>query len=403
MAKAGFGGVEVAYVYPLAEATTEFLSEPFLADLRFAADRARELGLRFDLTLGSGWSFGGPHITGDLAARRLHWERREIHPGSLDVPVASPWPGDELVGCLPRCRLAARSLPMSYEQLPLVDGMIKIPDGQRHPDGAAGVRARTGQNVKRAAVGSEGPVLDHYSAAAVEAHLRWVGDRLLDAVPAELVGSVFCDSLEVYGADWTPGLADEFARRRGYPLIPVLYLLAVAGPGRRTGPRGLPPHAGRALRGELRRRCAAVGRRSRRVVPDPELRHAAGDAQQLPVRRPVRGRGVGLEGDDTQTRWASSAGHLYGRDVVSAEVWTWVHSPVLPSDAARPQGRGPRAPAERNQPAHRARLAVLANRCAGPGLVLLRRRSDRRPQPLVAGDAGAQRLPEPTVLAAPAG
>ena len=47
-------------------------------------------------------------------------------------------------------------------------------------------------------------MLDHYSAAAVAAHLAAVGDRLLDAVPAELVGSVFCDSLEVYGADWTP-------------------------------------------------------------------------------------------------------------------------------------------------------------------------------------------------------
>jgi len=29
----------------------------------------------------------------------------------------------------------------------------------------------------------------------------------------------------------------------------------------------------------------------------------------------------------TQTRWASSAAHLYGRSVASAEVWTWVHSP----------------------------------------------------------------------------
>ena len=29
----------------------------------------------------------------------------------------------------------------------------------------------------------------------------------------------------------------------------------------------------------------------------------------------------------TQTRWASSAAHLYGRTVVSAEAWTWVHSP----------------------------------------------------------------------------
>ena len=29
----------------------------------------------------------------------------------------------------------------------------------------------------------------------------------------------------------------------------------------------------------------------------------------------------------TSIRWASSAAHLYGRTVVSAEVWTWVHSP----------------------------------------------------------------------------
>jgi len=97
MAHAGLGRVEVAYVYPLAAATTEFGSAALLADLRFAAERAHELGLRFDLTLGSGWSFGGPHITPELAARQLHWERREIGPGPLGVPVIAPWPGDELV------------------------------------------------------------------------------------------------------------------------------------------------------------------------------------------------------------------------------------------------------------------------------------------------------------------
>jgi hypothetical protein len=89
MADAGLGGVEVAYVYPLAAATTEFGSDAFLADLRFAAERARELGLSFDLTLGSGWSFGGPHISTELAARQLHWEHREIGPVPLQVPVVS--------------------------------------------------------------------------------------------------------------------------------------------------------------------------------------------------------------------------------------------------------------------------------------------------------------------------
>ena len=89
MADAGLGGVEVAYVYPLAPVTAKFGSETFLADLRFAAERARDLGLRFALTLGSGWSFGGPHITAELAARQLHWDSREIGTGWLEVGVDS--------------------------------------------------------------------------------------------------------------------------------------------------------------------------------------------------------------------------------------------------------------------------------------------------------------------------
>src|SRR5207253_2640879 len=96
MAAAGIGGVEVAYVYPLGPVGTPFGSAAFLADLRFAAERAGELGLRFDLTLGSGWSFGGPHIGADLAARQLHWDRREIGPSPIEVPPVSTWPGEDL-------------------------------------------------------------------------------------------------------------------------------------------------------------------------------------------------------------------------------------------------------------------------------------------------------------------
>ncbi|HJV14677.1 MAG TPA: glycosyl hydrolase, partial [Propionibacteriaceae bacterium] len=229
MAEAGLGGVEVAYVYPLAAATTVFGSDTFLADLRFAAERAHKLGLRFDLTLGSGWSFGGPHITTELAARQLSWEQREIGAGALNVPVASHWPGEELIAGY----VGAGSLqehPASYHQLPVVDGRLMIEAGTAPRLVLLGYARLTGQNVKRVAAGAEGPVLDHYSAVATEAHVRAVGDPMLDAVPAELVGSVFCDSLEVYGSDWTPALPAEFARRRGYDLLPMLYLLTVEGP-----------------------------------------------------------------------------------------------------------------------------------------------------------------------------
>ena len=325
MAHAGIGGAEVAYVYPLAPATTDLGSDSFLADLRFAAERARDLGLRFDLTLGSGWSFGGPHISTELAARQLHWERREIGSGPLEIPVVSPWPGDDLVAGY----VGAGSLqeqPDSYQQLPVVDGRLMIA-AETGPRCVLLAYARpTGQNVKRAAAGAEGPVLDHYSAAATEAHLHAVGDPMLDAVPAELVGSVFCDSLEVYGADWTPTLPAEFARRRGYNILPVLYQLTVDGPDAAR----LRADFHRTLAELYEENFVAVCQRwaAGRGVPFRLQGYGTPPATVSSYRFAdlFEGEGWGWK-EITQTRWASSAAHLYERAVVSAEVWTWVHSP----------------------------------------------------------------------------
>src|SRR5436190_3801825 len=72
MKEGGIGGFEVQPVYPLVLddpekgiRTLPFLSDGFLDALKFTSEKARELGLRFDLTLGSGWPFGGPLVTID--------------------------------------------------------------------------------------------------------------------------------------------------------------------------------------------------------------------------------------------------------------------------------------------------------------------------------------------------
>src|SRR3954453_1779390 len=325
MADAGLGGVEVAYVYPLAPATTDFGSDPFLAQLRFAAERARDLGLRFSLTLGSGWSFGGPHITIDLAAQQLHWERREIGPGRLEVPVVSSWPGDELLVAY----VGAGSLQepaASYERVPIADGRLTVEAGTAPRTVLLGYARRTGQNVKRAAAGAEGPVLDPYSAPATLAHLHAVGDPMLDAVPAELVDSVFCDSLEVYGADWTPGLPEEFARRRGYDMVPLLYRLVVDGPDATR----LRADYHRTLAELYEENFVAVCQRwaAARGVSFRIQGYGTPPATVSSYRFADRFEGEGWGWlRIPPTRWASSAAHLYGRSVVSAEAWTWVHSP----------------------------------------------------------------------------
>jgi hypothetical protein len=325
VADAGLSGVEVAFVYPLGEATTAFGSETFLEDLRFAAELARRLGLRFELTLGSGWSFGGPHISTELAARQLHWEQRQIGSEALQVSVASPWPGDDLVAAY----VGAGSLqepPVSCERLPLLNGQLRIEAGTGPRIVLLAYARLTGQQVKRAAAGAEGPVLDHYSATATEAHLRAVADPMLDAVPAALVGSVFCDSLEAYGADWTPALPAEFARLRGYDPLPELYRLAVDGPDAATVRADY--HS--TLSELYQENFVAVCQRwaAGRGVPFRIQSYGTPPATISSYRFAdlFEGEGWGWR-DITPTRWASSAAHLYGCATVSAEVWTWVHSP----------------------------------------------------------------------------
>ena len=69
MKEGGIGGFEVQPVYPVVLddpasgiKNLPFLSDEFIAALRFTSKTARELGLRFDLTLGSGWPYGGPTV-----------------------------------------------------------------------------------------------------------------------------------------------------------------------------------------------------------------------------------------------------------------------------------------------------------------------------------------------------
>ena len=328
MAAAGLGGVEVAFVYPLSTSEAGgFLSERFLSRLRFAAETASRLGLRFDVTLGSGWSYGGPHITDETSARRLRWDAREVPPRAFRIAVQQAWPGDELVAAY----VGDGSLqepPARWQQLPARDGEVEVPEGSGPRMVLLAVSSPTGQNVKRAAVGAEGPVLDHCSRAATEAHLRTVADPILAAIPSELVTAVFCDSLEVYEADWTPALPQEFRARRGYDLLPELPLLHSRGDGTERLRADIAETLGElyeenfvAVVHQWAQQHGVLFRIQSYGQPPGTLsayRHA-----DLP-----EGEGWGWR-SVTQTKWATSAAHLYQRPVVSSETWTWVHSPSL--------------------------------------------------------------------------
>ena len=108
------------------------------------------------------------------------------------------------------------------------DGVLWLPPGLEGPQTVLFfISSRTGMMVKRAAVGAEGFVMDHYDRAATDTYLKQVGDRLMKAFGSERPYAVFCDSLEVFGSDWTPDFPEQFRKRRGYDIKPYLPALAL--------------------------------------------------------------------------------------------------------------------------------------------------------------------------------
>jgi hypothetical protein len=205
MKEGGIGGFEVQPVYPLAldDITTgirtlPFLSNEFIEALRFTSQKARELGLRMDLTLGSGWPYGGPQIPISQGAGKLRFERVKVEAGSRRVPLPAVSDGEKLLAVFLAGTSGQSINAASIREITSIkDGVVLLPDELQGPHEALFfISGRTGMQVKRPAIGSEGFVIDHYDRAATENYLKNVGDRLMQAFGTSPPYAIFCDSLE---------------------------------------------------------------------------------------------------------------------------------------------------------------------------------------------------------------
>ena len=167
-AKAGIGAVEITPLYGVKgneKHERSFLSADWMQALRDVEEIASKNGIEVDMNCGTGWPFGGPLVPLDEAACKAVFTKKELDGKTVY--------GTEI--------------------------------------------GRTKQKVKRAAPGGEGWVIDHFDRQAVRHYL----DRFDKAFTESRVAwphTFFNDSYEVYGANWTPTLFDEFKKRRGYDL-----------------------------------------------------------------------------------------------------------------------------------------------------------------------------------------
>ncbi len=297
----GVGGVVVYFMYPFAlddPATgvknLRFGSTEFLDSLQYAAGAAKRRDLRFGLNGSTGWPYGGPTVSAEDSAQHI---REEIlAPGTEPKKLA---PGESIV------------LAMA---------------GKRY------IAGPTRMGVKRPAFGAEGLVVSHYDRGALDRYLSSVIDPMLKASRGE-IKELGCDSLEVYGSNWTPDLPVQFKKRRGYDLIPHLPELFDA----KSEP-------GKAVRFDFWRTLAELTE-ERFTIPlgnwcakrglNLEMEPYGTPPNPMTSSRYIQtptGEHYEWKGFSVQ-RYVASAAHQAGRNIIGSEAWTWSGLPNRLADS----------------------------------------------------------------------
>ena len=219
----GLGGVEITPIYGVKENEANdinFLSPRWMEMLSFTINESNRLGLQVDMNNGTGWPFGGPEVGTEFSARKRITEQWTLSPGKKLAKKIVPQD--------PRQReIASLQSIIAYngeQRLDITDCLQsdsslnwKAPESAEDWKIYATFSGRTFQMVKRAAPGGEGYVLNHYDSIAVNHYL----DRFYMAFKtsgAPLPDTFFNDSFEVYGSDWADNIFDEFRKDHNYSL-----------------------------------------------------------------------------------------------------------------------------------------------------------------------------------------
>jgi hypothetical protein len=239
---AGIGGVEInSIAFPggddLAIPSMDWLSPEWIEMVKTALHGAKERGMVCDIIVGSGWPFGAEFLAHDERSQLMSLGGRKVRgAGTIALPVAdllaqaAPDIGFKYDGATSDLH-ALYLAPLQMERftppvrLPFDAAadvlQLDIPEGEHVL--YALVRVTGFQAVINGAPGAAGPVLNHYRQDVVEKFLARMSDTLFQALDGtDGFRALFCDSMELEGANWCPDFPAEFKRRRGYDVEPYL-------------------------------------------------------------------------------------------------------------------------------------------------------------------------------------
>jgi hypothetical protein len=242
--KAGIGGVEINPI-AMPEEADDMGIEPLIWNskewnemLRFAALEAQKRGMLTDLIVGSGWPFGGEFLEEDETIQRIivHQipcsgeEKLNENLESLyhkAVAALSHSYGVARSYKLVFIRLVPSGIQSTAEILDLTETFhkenrleLEVPSGRFEL--VYGILQRGNREVMHGAPGAAGPVMNHYEREITRAYLNRLNKISEDTgiLLSELIRALFCDSIELDGANWTDGFEELFFETYNYRLEP---------------------------------------------------------------------------------------------------------------------------------------------------------------------------------------
>lgn len=222
-AEKGMRTIEITPIYGVQKNEAndiDYLTPRWMNMLKHTMSEAKRLGMNVDMNNGTGWPFGGPEVSIDEAATRALFQRYNVKGGEqLAEPIVVTDRKQKEVATLGCVMAYSNGKTVNLTKKVASDGTLKW----TAPAGSdwliiAQFTGKTLQKVKRAAPGGEGYVMDHFSRKAVDNYLTKFDKAFKANKLTQIPNNFFNDSYEVYGADWTPNLLNEFAKRRGYRL-----------------------------------------------------------------------------------------------------------------------------------------------------------------------------------------
>lgn len=225
-ANAGLGGVEITPIYGTKGYESQFidyLSPKWLEMLEYTISEGERLGMKVDMVMGTGWPFGGPMVEPEFAASTIIIQKYKVDSGTT---LTKKIEIDDIKQKELAQLLSVFYFDVNNNRIDLTPLLVenKLTFSSKNDQIIYALFCgKTGQQVKRSAPGGAGYTLDHFSkeaftdySNAFETALQPFQNRLR---------SIFNDSYEVYGANFSPHFLDDFKHYRKYDLLDYIPLL----------------------------------------------------------------------------------------------------------------------------------------------------------------------------------